>query len=63
MMLVKCAKCNKLFDSSFTVDDFLSLSEQQLESGTLHICVYCGHLGLYRVKDYVEADSTGVRSS
>jgi DNA-directed RNA polymerase subunit RPC12/RpoP len=54
MMMAKCAKCGRLFDSSFTVDDFQRLSVEQMESGTLHMCVYCGHVGLYLIRDYVE---------
>jgi DNA-directed RNA polymerase subunit RPC12/RpoP len=55
MMLIKCAKCGRLFDSSFTAEDFQRLSADQLESGTLHLCVHCGHLGLYRIRDYIES--------
>jgi Zn ribbon nucleic-acid-binding protein len=54
LMLVKCVNCGKLFDSSFTVNDFQNLSAEQMESGTLHLCVHCGHLGLYRIRDYIE---------
>lgn len=54
MMEVKCAHCGRLFDSNFTTKDFQRLSTEQLDSGLLQLCIHCGHLGLYRLRDYTE---------
>ena len=54
MMLVKCRSCAKSFDTTFTVQDFETLSRNQMESGTLHLCPQCGNLSLYVLKDYFE---------
>lgn len=56
-MLVRCRSCGKEFDTTFTVDDFAKLPLDQRESGTLHICPYCGVLSLYLIKDYFEDHS------
>ena len=54
MMLVKCRSCAKSFDTTFNVQDFETLSRNQMESGTLHLCPHCGNLSLYVLKDYCE---------
>ena len=51
-MSLKCKSCGEEFDSTFTVDDFSLLSNNQLDSGTLHICPDCGSLSIYELKDY-----------
>jgi DNA-directed RNA polymerase subunit RPC12/RpoP len=53
-MVVRCSECNKLFDSTFTIEDIANLPREGLESGTMHLCPYCGYLGLYLLKDYIE---------
>ncbi|MGI0080226.1 MAG: hypothetical protein ACRECH_11430 [Nitrososphaerales archaeon] len=53
-MLIKCKSCAKLFDSTFTAEEFASLPKDQNESGTLHLCPHCGQLSIYLLKDYVE---------
>ena len=54
LMKVKCRTCRKIFDTTFTVEDFESLPRDQIQSGTLHLCPYCGDLSLYMLKDYFE---------
>lgn len=53
-MRLECHSCGKSFDSTFTVEDFGSLPLEQYEAGTLHLCPYCGDLGIYQLKDYKE---------
>jgi len=53
-MVLACKSCSISFDSTFTVDEFSLVSEQQFESGTLHICPHCGNLSIYLMKDYRE---------
>jgi DNA-directed RNA polymerase subunit RPC12/RpoP len=55
MMLVECASCGEIFNSNFSISEFNSLSVDQLESGTLHLCNRCGHLGLYKIRDYKDS--------
>ncbi len=57
-MLLKCRSCKKVFDSTFTREEFSSLSIDQNESGTLHLCPHCGNLAIYLLKDYFENENT-----
>lgn len=54
IMEITCKTCGKPFDSTFTVDEFVNLSREQYEAGTLHLCPFCGTISLYRLKDYHE---------
>ncbi|MDA4131345.1 MAG: hypothetical protein OK457_11290 [Thaumarchaeota archaeon] len=53
-MVVTCKACAKDFDSTFSVEDFATLSKEQYEAGTLHLCPHCGNLSIYVLKDYHE---------
>ncbi len=53
-MALKCKACGLDFDSTFSVEEFSLLSEDQNRSGTLHLCPHCGNLSIYELKDYRE---------
>jgi uncharacterized protein (DUF983 family) len=53
-MVLKCKSCGSDFDSTFSVDEFSLLSEDQNRSGTLHLCPHCGNLSIYELRDYRE---------
>jgi hypothetical protein len=53
-MVITCKSCNQEFDSTFSVEDFATLPKEQYESGTLHLCPFCGILSIYALKDYHE---------
>jgi len=53
-MVLNCKSCGLDFDSTFSVDEFSLLSEDQNRSGTLHLCPHCGNLSIYELKDYQE---------
>ncbi len=53
-MEITCKSCGKSFDTTFTIDDLVSLPRDQYEAGTLHLCPYCGKLLMYHSEDYRE---------
>jgi predicted RNA-binding Zn-ribbon protein involved in translation (DUF1610 family) len=53
-MIVVCKSCGAKFDSTCAVAEYESLSKDQYEAGTLHLCPNCGFLGTYLLKDYRE---------
>ncbi|MDA4112276.1 MAG: hypothetical protein OK439_07020 [Thaumarchaeota archaeon] len=53
-MALACKSCHAEFDSTFSVEDFVTLSKEQYEAGTLHLCPFCGNLSIYELKDYHE---------
>ena len=53
-MTLLCRACDKRFDSTFGVEDFASLSSEQMKSGTIHLCPFCGELAIYQLVDYQE---------
>ncbi len=53
-MVLKCKSCGENFDSTFSVEEFSLLPEDQNGSGTLHLCPQCGNLSIYELKDYRE---------
>ena len=55
-MLLKCKSCGKIFNSTFTAEDFETIPAEQYEAGTLHLCPHCGALSTYLLKDYFEAN-------
>ena len=57
-MLLKCKSCTKLFDSTFTEEEFAFLPKDQNESGTLHLCPHCGQLAIYLLEDYIGDESS-----
>ena len=56
-MILTCKACQKEFNSTFSVDDFATLSRDQLKEGTLHLCPFCGDLAIYSLNDYHESES------
>ena len=53
-LILKCKSCRTNFDSTFSVEEFSLLTEDQNRSGTLHLCPNCGNLSIYELKDYQE---------
>jgi hypothetical protein len=53
-MILMCKACGANFDSTFSVEEFSLLAEDQNRSGTLHLCPNCGNLSIYELKDYQE---------
>jgi len=53
-MVLKCKACGGDFDSTFSVEEFSLLPEDQNKSGTLHLCPHCGNLSIYELRDYQE---------
>jgi len=53
-MVLRCKSCGKEFDSTFSVEEFSMISEEQRDAGTLHLCPSCGNLSIYELKDYFE---------
>jgi hypothetical protein len=53
-MVLKCKACGGDFDSTFSVEEFSLLPEDQNKSGTLHLCPHCGNLSIYELGDYQE---------
>lgn len=57
-MILKCKSCNEEFDSTFSVEEFSSLPEDQHQTGTLHLCPHCGNLSIYGLSDYKEPNGS-----
>ena len=55
-MALTCKNCKREFNSTFSIDDFACLSEDQHEAGTLHLCPFCGTLTIYQMTDYHESN-------
>ena len=54
-MWLKCKSCGKVFNSTYTSEEFATIPKEQYEAGTLHLCPHCGSLSTYLLKDYFES--------
>jgi DNA-directed RNA polymerase subunit RPC12/RpoP len=57
-MAIRCKRCSHEFDSTFTAEELAILSNDQNESGTLHLCPECGQLSIYLLRDYFQSQES-----
>ncbi|HKW05617.1 MAG TPA: hypothetical protein VJN71_09990 [Nitrososphaerales archaeon] len=57
-MAIRCKRCSHEFDSTFTSEELAILSNDQNESGTLHLCPECGLLSIYLLRDYFQTQES-----